>query len=50
MQTYTVRQLLSNRVISIDFVLSKDNLMDPFTRDFSGDHINCVPKGMKLKA
>ena len=31
----TVKQLLSNGIISIDFVLSKDNLVDPFTKDLS---------------
>ena len=33
----TVRKLLSNGVISIDFVSSKDNLADPFTKDLSGE-------------
>jgi len=36
----TVRQLLSNRVISIDFVTSKENLTDPLTKELSGAHIN----------
>ena len=46
----TVRQLLSNEVISIDFVSSKDNLVDPFTKDLSGEHINYTLRGMGLKA
>ena len=45
-----VRQLHSNGVISIDFVKSKDNLADPFTKDLSGERISCALKGMGLKA
>jgi len=45
-----VRQLLSNEVISIDFVSSKDNLADPFTKGLSGELINCASRGMGLKA
>ena len=32
----TVRQLLSNEVISMNFVSSKDNLADLFTKSLSG--------------
>ena len=46
----TVKQLLSNRIISIDFVSSKDNLADPFTKGLSGERINCALRGMGLKA
>ena len=35
-----VKHLLSNRIISIDFVSSKDNLANPFTKDLSGGRIN----------
>jgi len=45
-----VRQLLSNGVISIDFVASKDNLKDPFTKKLSGECINCALRKMRLKA
>ena len=45
----TVRQLLSNGVISIDFVVSKDNLADLFTKSLSGERINCASKGTWLK-
>ena len=44
-----IRQLLSNGVISIDVVVLKDNLMDPFTKDLSGERINCASRGMALK-
>jgi len=46
----TVRPLLSNRVISIDFMASKNNLVDPLTKNLSGERINCIPKEMGLKA
>jgi len=35
----TVKQLLSNEIISIDFVSSKDNLVDLFTKGLSGERI-----------
>ena len=46
----TVKQLLSNGIISIDFVSSKDNLADPLTKCLSGERINCASRGMGLKA
>ena len=45
----TDRQLPLNVVISINFVASKDNLTDPFTKCLSGEHINYASKGMGLK-
>ena len=45
----TVRQLLSNEVIFIAFVASKDNLAGPFTKNLSGERINCTSKRMRLK-
>ena len=46
----TVKQLLSNGIISIDFVSPKDNLADPLTKGLSGERINCASRGMGLKA
>jgi len=46
----TVKQLLSNGIISINFVSSKDNLADPLTKGLSGERINCASRGMSLKA
>ena len=46
----TVKWLLSNEIISIDFVSSKDNLAEQFTKGLSGEHINCASRGMGLKA
>jgi len=45
-----VMQLLSNGVVSIDFVASKDNSTDPFTKSLSGERINCASREMRLKA
>ena len=46
----TVKQLLSNEIISIDFVSSKDNLANSLTKGLSGERINCASKGISLKA
>ena len=46
----TVKQLLSNGIISIDFVSSKDNLADPLTKGLSEERINCASRGIGLKA
>jgi len=40
---------LSNGIISIDFVSSKDNLADPFTKGLNGERINCTSRRMGLK-
>ena len=45
----TVMQLLSNRVISIDCLASKNNLADSFTKGCE-EHINCASKGIRLKS
>ena len=46
----TVKKLLSNGIISIDFVSSKDNLVDPLTKGLSGERINYASRRMGLKA
>jgi hypothetical protein len=45
----TVRQLLSNGIISIDYIKSKDNIADPLTKGLSGEHVNCSSREMGLK-
>ncbi|GJT49677.1 retrovirus-related pol polyprotein from transposon TNT 1-94 [Tanacetum coccineum] len=45
----SIRQLLSTGVISIDYVASKDNIADPFTKGFSRELVNKSSKGMGLK-
>jgi len=45
----TIKQLHSNGIISIDFVSSKDNLADPFTKGLIKKCINCTSRGMGLK-
>ena len=46
----TVRQLLSNGTISIDYVRTNDNLADPFTKGLSREKIDYASGGMGLKA
>lgn len=44
-----VRQLLSNGIINIDYVKSKDNLADPFTKGLSREQVYKSSRGMRLK-
>jgi hypothetical protein len=46
----TIKQLLSNGIISIDYKKSKDNITDPLTKGLSGEHVNCSSRGMDLKS
>ena len=45
----TVRQLISNGIISIDYVKSKDNIADPLTKGLTRDQVYCSSRGMGLK-
>ncbi|GKD52691.1 RNA-directed DNA polymerase, eukaryota [Tanacetum coccineum] len=42
----SIRQLLSTGVISIDYVASKDNIADPFTKGLSRELVSKSSKGM----
>ena len=44
-----VKQLLSNEIISIDFVSSKNNLTDLFIKSLSEECINYASRRMGLK-
>ncbi|GJT04731.1 hypothetical protein Tco_0839193 [Tanacetum coccineum] len=44
-----IQQLLSTGVISIDYVKSKDNIADPFTKGLSRELVSKSSKGMGLK-
>ena len=46
----TIRQLLSNGIISIDYIKSKDNLADPLTKGLTREQVNCTSRGMGLKS
>ncbi|GKB77812.1 zinc finger, CCHC-type containing protein, partial [Tanacetum coccineum] len=48
-QHNSIRQLLSTRVISIDYVKSKDNIADPLMKDLSRELVSKSSKGMGLK-
>ncbi|KAL5713331.1 hypothetical protein ACHQM5_015417 [Ranunculus cassubicifolius] len=45
----TIRQLLSNGVISIDYIKSADNLADPFTKGLPREQVVKSSRGMGLK-
>ena len=45
----TIKQLLSNGVISIQYVKSKENIADPLTKGLPKEQINYTSKGMGLK-
>ena len=45
----TVRQLLSNEIISIDYIKSKENIADPLTKGLTKEQVYSSSKGMGLK-
>ena len=46
----TVKQLLSNGIISIDYVKSKDNIADPLTKGLTREQVYRSSRGMGLKS
>ncbi|PHT92084.1 hypothetical protein T459_07197 [Capsicum annuum] len=44
----TVRELLSNGIITVDYVKSKDNISDPLTKGLSREGVEKTSKGMGL--
>ena len=44
-----VRQLLSNGIISIDYIKSKDNLADLLTKGLTREQVTCTLRIMELK-
>jgi len=45
----TIRQLISTRVIVIDYIRSKDNIADPLTKGLNRDQVEKTSRGMGLK-
>ena len=45
----TIRQLLSTGIISIDYVMSKDNIADPLTKGLNRELVEKLTRGMGLK-
>ena len=45
----TIKQQLSTRVISIDYVKSKDNIADSLTKGLNRELVEKSSKGMRLK-
>lgn len=46
----TIKQLLSNGIISIDYVKSKNNIADPLTKGLTREQVSSSSRGMGLKA
>ena len=44
-----MRQLLSNGIISIDFIKSTENIVDLLTKGLSREKVNCSSRGIRLK-
>ena len=44
-----IRQLLSTGIISIDYVKSKDNIVDPLTKGLNKKLVEKLSRGMGLK-
>ncbi|PHT82397.1 hypothetical protein T459_15412 [Capsicum annuum] len=45
----TVRELLSSGIITIDYVKSKDNVLDPLTKGLSREGMERISKGMGVR-
>ena len=45
----TIKHLLSSGVISIQYIKSKENLVDSFTKGLPREKIKNTPRGMGLK-
>jgi len=45
----SIRQLLSNGVIALDYIRSKDNLADPLTKGLPKELVVFTSRGMGLK-
>ena len=44
----TIKQLLSSRVISIQYIKSKENLADPLTKGLHREQVKYTSRGMRL--
>ena len=45
----TVRQLLSNGIMTIEYIRSKENIADPLTKGLTREQVNKSLRGMGLK-
>lgn len=45
----SIRQLLSNGVVSLDYVKSKDNIADPLTKGLTRELVEKSSRGMGLR-
>ena len=49
MENNTIKQLLSNGIITVDFVRSKDNIADPLTKGLTRELAESSSRRMRLK-
>jgi hypothetical protein len=47
--TIPLKKLLSNEIITIDYIKSKDNIAHPLGKGLSGKQVKCLSRGMNLK-
>ena len=45
----TVRQLLSNGIMTIEYIRSKENIVDPLTKGLTREQVSKSSRGMGLK-
>ena len=45
----TIRQLLSNGIMTIEYIRSKENIADPLTKGLTRDQVSKSSRGMGLK-
>ena len=45
----TVRQLLSNGIMTIEYIRSKENIADPLTKGLTREQVSKLSRGMGLK-
>ena len=45
----TIRQLLSNGIMTIEYISSKENIADPLTKGLTREQISKSSRGMGLK-
>ena len=45
----TIRQLLSNGIMTIEYIRSKENITDPLTKGLTREQVSKPSRGMGLK-
>ena len=45
----TIKQLLSNGIMTIEYIRSKENIVDPLTKGLTREQVSKSSRGMGLK-